>query len=63
MNKTLVTLGVGIWAIILILTFVFRGSLSGLNLSCEDVNNILFPLTIIEIAAFVITLIGIIRRD
>jgi len=63
MNKTLVILGVGIWGVMLILSFMFRGSLGGLGLTCDQVAANLLPLSAIEIIAFVIAIIGIIKRD
>ncbi len=63
MNKTLIALGVGIWVIMLILSFIFNTSLAGLSLSCEDIRNILLPLTIIEIVACIITIVGIFKND
>jgi len=61
MNKTLVTLGVGIWGIMLILNFILSSSLG--FLTCEKRMEILLPLTIIEIVAFIITLVGIFKND
>jgi len=63
MNKTLIALGVGIWVIMLILSFIFNTSLAGLNLNCEDIRNILLPLTIIEIVACIITIVGIFKNN
>ncbi len=63
MNKTLIALGVGIWVIMLILSFIFNTSLAGLSLGCEDIRNILLPLTIIEIVACAITIAGIFKND
>ena len=62
MNKTLVTLGVGIWGIMLILFFVFRASLAG-RLTCEELNANLLIFPIFQIVAFIITLYGLIKRD
>ena len=62
MNKTLVTLGVGIWGVMLILKFIFTGSLSSF-LDCSQLNNALLPLTVIEIVAFIIAIVGIIKSD
>jgi len=53
MNKTLIVLGVGIWCVILLLNFVPLGF---------DKNNISL-LNIIEIAAFIITVVGIVKKD
>ncbi len=53
MNKTLVVLGAGIWGVIILLRFVPMGNES----------NIVFLLNILEIVAFIITVVGIIRRD
>lgn len=63
MNKTLIALGVGIWGIMLLLRFIFSSSLGSVNLNATQINDILFPLTIIEIVAFVIALVGILKRD
>lgn len=62
MNKTLVTLGVGIWGVMLILSFIFRASLGGI-LSCDALNINLLPLTVIEIVAFIIAIVGILKSD
>jgi hypothetical protein len=61
MNKTLIALGVGIWCIVLILNFVFRGQLGGLGLNCDQIMSTLLPLTVIEIVAFIITVVGIFK--
>jgi hypothetical protein len=63
MNKTLIALGVGIWGIMLLLRFIFSSSLGNVNLTSNQINDILFPLTIIEIVSFFITLAGILKRD
>ena len=63
MNKTLIALGVGIWGVMLLLRFVFTSSLGGVNLNANQINDILFPLTIIEIISFFIALAGIIKRE
>ncbi|MEM0467057.1 MAG: hypothetical protein QXL17_00575 [Candidatus Thermoplasmatota archaeon] len=62
MNKTLIALGVGIWGIMLILKIFLPGQLSGMNLNCDQISSTLFPLTIIEIVAFIITIYGIIKN-
>jgi hypothetical protein len=54
MNKTLIVLGVGIWGVMLLLRFVLPTDIGA--------NPNLF-LNIIEIAAFIITVVGIIKRD
>ena len=54
MNKTLIVLGAGIWGVMLLLRFVLPANLGS--------NATLF-LDIIEIAAFIITVIGIVKRD
>jgi len=53
MNKTLIVLGAGIWGVIILLRFVPLGD--------ESMTLILFNL--LEIVAFIITLIGILKRD
>lgn len=53
MNKTLVVLGAGIWGVIILLRFVPLGAES----------NTVFLFNILEIVAFIITVIGIVRRD
>jgi hypothetical protein len=63
MNKTLIALGVGIWGIMLILRFIFTSSLGNLKLNTSQINDTLFPLTIIEIIAFIIALVGILKSD
>jgi hypothetical protein len=62
MNKTLITLGIGIWGIMLILNFILRASL-GSQLSCEQISATLLPLTIIEIFAFIIAIAGLFKND
>ena len=62
MNKTLVTLGIGIWGVMLILRFIFSLSLSSF-MNCDQLNGALLPLTVIEIVAFVIAIFGILRSD
>ena len=63
MNKTLIALGIGIWGIMLLLRFVFSSSLTNVNLTTSQINDILFPLTIIEIVAFIIALVGILKSE
>lgn len=63
MNKILITLGVGIWGVTLILGFILSISLSSMNLTNDQIQTNLIPLTIIEIIAFIIALLGILRRD
>ncbi len=62
MNKTLIALGVGIWAIIIILKILIPSQLSSLALTCEQINSTMFPLTIIEIVALCITVYGLIKN-
>ena len=63
MNKTLIALGVGIWGIMLLLRFIFSSSLGNMNLNANQINDTLFPFTIIEIISFFIALAGIIKRE
>jgi hypothetical protein len=60
MNKTLITLGVGIWGVMLFLVFVLGSTLGILD---KVFSSELFALTAIEIFAFAITIIGILKRD
>ncbi|MCX6671318.1 MAG: hypothetical protein NTX92_05315 [Euryarchaeota archaeon] len=53
MNKTLIVLGAGIWGVLILLRFV---------LSSVDSNTFQL-LNILEIVAFVITIVGIVKRD
>ncbi|MCX6661257.1 MAG: hypothetical protein NTY91_01765 [Euryarchaeota archaeon] len=53
MNKTLIVLGAGIWGVLILLRFV---------LSSVEANTFQF-LNILEIVAFVITIVGIVKRD
>ena len=53
MNKTLIVLGAGIWGVLILLRFVLPG----------DESMTLMLLNLLEIVAFVITLIGILKRD
>lgn len=61
MNKTLITLGIGIWGVMLILNFVLRGSLVA-KLSSDEIAAILLPLTIIEIFAFILAVVGLFKN-
>ena len=56
MNKTLIVLGAGIWGVMLLLRFVIdpKGTNSTTALQF---------LFILEIVAFIITVVGIIKRD
>jgi len=62
MNKTLITLGIGIWGVMLILNFVLRGSLVA-KLNSDEIAAILLPLTIIEIFAFILAVIGLLKNS
>jgi len=53
MNKTLIVLGAGIWGVLILLRFVPLG----------EESSTLLLLNILEIVAFVITIVGIVRRD
>lgn len=53
MNKTLIVLGAGIWGVIILLRFVLQSS---------DTNTTML-LNILEIVAFIISVVGIVRRD
>ncbi len=53
MNKTLIVLGAGIWGVLILLRFVLSGVES----------NTFQLLNILEIVAFVITIVGIVKRD
>jgi len=63
MNKTLTTLGVGIWGVIIFLNFILKASLQSLGLSSEQISATLIPLSIIEIVAFIITVIGLFKNN
>lgn len=52
MNKTLIVLGAGIWGVIILLRFVPMG---------DDTNTVML-FNILEIVAFIITVVGIVRR-
>jgi hypothetical protein len=54
MNKTLIVLGAGIWGVMLLLRFVLPTNID---------SNTSFLLNVIEIVAFIITIVGILRRD
>jgi hypothetical protein len=53
MNKTLIVLGAGIWGVLILLRFVLSSAES----------NTFQLLNILEIVAFVITIVGIVKRD
>jgi hypothetical protein len=61
MNKTLITLGVGIWGVIIALNFILTGYLRSFGLNSEDIMSTLLPLTIIELVAFIVTVIGLLK--
>lgn len=61
MNKTLISVGISIWGIMLVLGFILKMSLDSLGLSDEQVLSTLFPLTFIEIIAFIIALVGLVK--
>ena len=61
MNKTLIALGVGIWGVMLFLSFILQASLNSLGLTSEQIMSTLLPLTVIEIVAFFITVAGILK--
>lgn len=63
MNKTLITLGVGIWGVIIALNYVLTNYLQYFGLNCENIMQTLFPLTIIEFIAFIITVIGLMKNN
>ncbi|MGF3554255.1 MAG: hypothetical protein ACQXXF_03125 [Thermoplasmatota archaeon] len=62
MNKTLIILGIGIWGVMRVLNFILRGSLIS-KLSGDEIATVLLPLTIIEIFAFILAVIGLIKND
>jgi len=62
MNKTLVTLGIGIWGVMLILNFILRGTL-GAQLSCQAFDTTLLTLTVIEIFAFILAVVGLFKNS
>lgn len=53
MNKTLIVLGAGIWGVLILLRFVLMTS---------DTNTTTL-LNIIEIVAFIIIVVGIVKKD
>jgi hypothetical protein len=53
MNKTLIVLGAGIWAVLILLRFVPLG----------DESSTLLLLNILELVAFAITIVGIVKRN
>ena len=61
MNKTLIALGVGIWGVMLFLSFILQASLKSLSLTSEQIMSTLLPLTLIEIVAFFIAVAGILK--
>jgi hypothetical protein len=61
MNKTLITLGVGIWGVIIALNLILKGYLESFGLNSENIMSTLVPLTIIELIAFIITVIGLLK--
>jgi len=63
MNKTLITLGIGIWGVIIALNFLLKGYLEYFGLTSEDIMSTLLPLTIIELIAFIITVIGLLKNN
>ena len=63
MNKTLTALGVGIWGVMLFLGFILRASLGQMGLTCQQITDTLFPLTVTEIFAFVLAVVGLIKNN
>jgi F0F1-type ATP synthase membrane subunit a len=63
MNKTLITLGIGIWGVIIALNFILKGYLEYFGLTSEDIMSTLLPLTIIDLIAFIITLSGLLKDN
>lgn len=63
MNKTLITLGIGIWGVIIALNFILKGYLEYFGLNSEDIMSTLLPLTIIELVAFIITIVGLLKNN
>ncbi|MCJ7571579.1 MAG: hypothetical protein MUO82_06860 [Candidatus Thermoplasmatota archaeon] len=63
MNKTLITLGVGIWGVIIALNFLLKGYLEYFGLNSKDIMSTLLPLTIIELIAFIITIFGLLKDN
>jgi len=63
MNKTLITLGIGIWGVIIALNFLLKGYLEYFGLTSEDIMSTLLPLTIIELIAFIITVFGLLKDN
>lgn len=63
MNKTLITLGVGVWGVIIALNFILKGYLEFFGLNSDDILSILLPLTAIELIAFIITLFGLLKKN
>ena len=61
MNKTLITLGIGIWGIMLVLNFILRGSFVAV-LTCDELSSTLLLLTIIEIFAFILAIVGLFKN-
>lgn len=61
MNKTLITLGVGIWGVIIALNLILKGYLESFGLNSNNIMSTLLPLTIIELIAFIITVIGLLK--
>ncbi len=56
MNKTLIVLGAGIWGVLILLRFV-------LNPNATNEPNTYMFLNIIEIVAFVIAIVGIVKQN
>jgi len=54
MNKTLIVLGAGIWGVMILLRFVLPPDIG---------SNTSFLLNTIEIVAFIITIVGIVKRE
>jgi hypothetical protein len=53
MNKTLIVLGAGIWGVMLLLRFVLPPDIG---------TNTFWLLNVIEIVAFIITIVGIVKN-
>ena len=63
MNKTLIKIGVGIWGLMLFLSFIIGWILAIIGSSSEQITLAVFPLGIIEIIAFIIVVYGLFKKD
>lgn len=59
MNKTLIKIGVGIWGLMLFLSFIIGWILAIIGLTSEQIALAVVPFGIIEVIAFILVAYGL----